>query len=196
MSGSDDIFFKSLRNGQNDPLGEFYKSYRDEFVTWIMNHLGLNIDDAKDVFSDAIIILYEKVASGTLRHEDMSAKLKTYFFSVGRFTGLDKLKSRQRKQRILNEFARHVDQEDDPWLLEDQNEEFREKLSMVQNAMSELKDRCRQILRLFYYDRKSHTEIAEIMDYSNSDSAKRAKHSCMERLRKSVFALESNKLEK
>ena len=49
----------------------------------MLNNNG-NEDDAKDIFQESIIVLYEKVKAGKF---ELSSKLKTFIYSVCSFGG-------------------------------------------------------------------------------------------------------------
>ena len=53
----------------------------------IINNNG-TADDAKDIFQEAMIVLYEKARSGTF---ELSCQIKTYVYSVSRRLWLKKI---------------------------------------------------------------------------------------------------------
>jgi RNA polymerase sigma-70 factor (ECF subfamily) len=71
-----------------------------------------------------------------------------------------------------------VDEPDEP--------EYEESFQLARRALQKLGDPCRKLIELFYYEKKSITEIADEMDYKNPETAKNQKCKCMARLRKLV----------
>ena len=58
-------------------------------------------------------------------------------------------------------------------------EELRE---MVEKLLGQVSERCREILKLYYFDNLSMVEIAERAGFDNENSAKTQKYKCMQRL--------------
>ena len=69
--------------------------YRDNYnmvQSLIINNNG-SADDAKDIFQEAMIVLYEKVRSGTF---ELNCLIKTYVYSVSRRLWLKRLQQMNR----------------------------------------------------------------------------------------------------
>ncbi len=47
--------------------------------------------------------------------------------------------------------------------------------------MEKIQDRCKQLLRLFYFENERMAEIAKKMGFSSEKSAKTQKYKCMEK---------------
>ncbi|HEY1009614.1 MAG TPA: sigma-70 family RNA polymerase sigma factor, partial [Daejeonella sp.] len=52
-----------ILNGSKETLNRLYKSYFPMILQMIVSNNG-NEDDAKDIFQEAVIVLYSKVKSG------------------------------------------------------------------------------------------------------------------------------------
>ena len=135
--------------------------------------------DAKDIYQEALIILYNKAKDENFR---LTAKLSTYLFSVCRFLWMDEIKKRG---KIPTD---KLSEENDPGLHEDMNKELEKEkeLQLAEKAISSLGEKCREILILFYMDRKSMAEIAELLGYSSENTAKNQKFKCLESARKKL----------
>ncbi|MCB0550508.1 MAG: sigma-70 family RNA polymerase sigma factor [Phaeodactylibacter sp.] len=59
-------------------------------------------------------------------------------------------------------------------------------MELMKEGMEGLEERCRTILELFYFERKSMTELAEQLGYANAHSVTEQKRRCMERLNYAV----------
>ncbi len=81
-----------------------------------------------------------------------------------------------RKQKAGAEFylINHI-QEDSPSELSSKES----NLELVSACFDKLGDPCHQLLDLYYYKKKSMDEIAERLDYKNTDTAKNQKYKCM-----------------
>jgi DNA-directed RNA polymerase specialized sigma24 family protein len=67
---------------QNDRLAieTLYQQHYRMVQSLIINNQG-TIDDARDIFQEAMIVLYEKARSGTF---ELNCQIKTYVYSVSR----------------------------------------------------------------------------------------------------------------
>ena len=74
--------------GYRDHLQENYNMVQ----SLIINNSG-STDDAKDIFQEAMIVLYEKVRSGTF---ELNCLIKTYVYSVSRRLWLKRLQQMNR----------------------------------------------------------------------------------------------------
>ncbi|MCB0587363.1 MAG: hypothetical protein KDD06_18845, partial [Phaeodactylibacter sp.] len=59
-------------------------------------------------------------------------------------------------------------------------------MELMRDGMEGLEERCRTILELFYFERKSMSELAEQLGYANAHSVTEQKRRCMERLNYAV----------
>lgn len=51
-------------------------------------------------------------------------------------------------------------------------------LMTTRNAISTLSEKCQKLIKLFYYDEKSMTEISQIMGFNNAVVATSTKYRC------------------
>jgi RNA polymerase sigma factor (sigma-70 family) len=157
--------------------------YRDNYSmvqALIINNNG-STDDAKDIFQEAMIVLYEKARSGTL---ELSCQIKTYIYSVSRRLWLKRLQQSNRYSgEIVN--AEGFVQVDD-----DVEEHVRRDLEfeMMGKAILGLGEPCKSLLHAFYIEKKSMQEIAGSFGYTNAENAKTQKYKCLMRLKKIFFS--------
>jgi DNA-directed RNA polymerase specialized sigma24 family protein len=69
-----------ILNNSEIVLKRLYTTYFPMILQLIINNNG-DEDDAKDIYQEAIIVLYNKIKSGEF---ELSSKLKTYIYSVCR----------------------------------------------------------------------------------------------------------------
>ena len=148
-------------------------------LQFILNNNG-DEDDAKDVYQEAIIVLYNKIKTGDF---ELSSKLKTYLYSVSRRIWLKKLTQQSKKTSNIADF-------EDVLVVEDDLEQHELKdLQFVQmkNALDSLGEPCKTIIQDFYMQGLSMHEICEKFGYTNTDNAKTQKYKCLQRLKKLFF---------
>lgn len=148
-------------------------------LQFIMNNSG-DEDDAKDVYQEAIIVLYNKIKSGDF---ELSSKLKTYIYSVSRRIWLKKLSQQSKKSNNLSDFEDVLAVDEDV----EQHEEKDLQFQKMQAALLHLGEPCKTIIQDFYMNNLSMTDICEKFGYTNTDNAKTQKYKCLQRLKKIFF---------
>ena len=163
---SDDKIIQAIKKGDESALDVLYKKHFRMMAKLVMRNNGTE-DDAKDIFQDALIIFWQKVSSGDLV---LTSKISTYLYSVCQNLWRKEL---VRKARESNEEVERVDEVD-----LDQSE----KIKIIRNCVNQMGDACKQILTLYYFDGLTMNEIAERLDFANSNTAKTKKYKCKQRL--------------
>lgn len=65
-----------------------------------------------------------------------------------------------------------------------------EKAILLQTAYRKLGQKCREVLRLFYYEGKKLDEIQQTLRYDSKDTVKSQKSRCLKQLKEIVGAYE------
>lgn len=169
---------EEIRQGNQDPLFDLYKQYRNHFIKWAMLNYSVNEEEAKDVFQEVIIAFNDKVVSGKLVH--LSADVRTYLFAIGKFHLLNLIKRKKRQVTF-----------DDLQLINvveptENTMESKEEQEFVRETVKKLLDTqcadCKKVLELYYFHELSMDEIAGKMGYKNADVAKKKKYECFKKL--------------
>jgi len=150
----------------------------------VIHNNGTN-DDARDIFQEAMIVLYEKSRSGSF---ELNCQLKTYVYSVCRRLWLKKLGQRQKYIPDMNGIEETVPVDEDVDSHEQRNGEFQ----VMEKALLSLGEPCKSLLEAFYLQKRNMTEIAGSFGYTNADNAKNQKYKCLMRLKKLFFAVYKN----
>lgn len=156
--------------------------YRENFnmvQALILNNNGSS-DDARDVFQEAMIVLYEKVRSG---HFELNCQIKTYVYSVSRRLWLKRLQQMNRYSGAIDSLESEVSVEDD---LEEHNR-VNEEFEVMEKAIGGLGEPCKSLLEAYYLQKRNMQEIAANFGYTNADNAKNQKYKCLMRLKKLFF---------
>lgn len=157
--------------------------YRDNYnviQSLIINNNG-SADDAKDVFQEAMIVLYEKARSGNF---ELNCQIRTYVYSVCRRIWLKKLQQSNRFTSELNGLDSLVPVEEDIEEHSRRDHEF----EMMNKAISNLGEPCKSLLEAYYLQKKNMQEIALSFGYTNAENAKNQKYKCLVRLKKIFFS--------
>jgi len=156
--------------------------YRDNFnmvQSLIINNNGTT-EDARDIFQEAMIVLYENVKKSDF---ELNCQIKTYVYSVCRRLWLKRLQQIGRYSIDVNSMDSLVPVEEDVENHEKRNTEF----EMMDVAISKLGEPCKSLIEAFYLQKKNMQEIADDFGYTNADNAKNQKYKCLMRLKKIFF---------
>lgn len=182
---TDDELLVGLANGSDDVLNQLYRRVFPMVLHFITTNSG-NEDDAKDIYQEAVIVLYEKVRTGSL---ELNCQLKTYIYSVSRRLWLKQLTQRSRylvrdiESPASDEFTNEQIEFD---LIdhEDRNRQF----DLMADSLERLGEPCRTLLEDFYIQHLSMQAITEKFGYTNADNAKTQKYKCLMRLKRLFFS--------
>lgn len=166
----------AIRDGNRGHLGEIYRAYRDEYLSWAAGRFNCSVDELKDSYQYAILVLFKNISEGRL--VELSSNLKTYIFSVGK----------NRLLKVLNQQKKHdnfvMDIVDDSYESLEAQLAFEKDMEVIRASLNELGDPCKTLIQLSYFNQKSIPEVTDIMGYKNSDTTKNIKYKCMNRLKK------------
>ena len=160
-----------------------YKQHFSMVQSLILNNSGYP-DDARDIFQEAMIVLYQKARSGSF---ELNCQLKTYLYSVCRRLWLKRLNQMQRISPEVDNLEETVPVEEELERHEQRNRDF----LVMEQAMNNLGEPCKSLLEAYYMEKKSMVEIAGDFGYTNADNAKNQKYKCLMRLKK-IFSQFNN----
>jgi RNA polymerase sigma factor (sigma-70 family) len=177
MNGA--VLIEQLKKGNKKPLGEVYKAFRSEFVNWATAHFTCTRDEARDIYQAVIITLYDNIQTNKL--EQLSGSLKTYLFAIGKYKILE-------LRRADQKYNLHADVQEMELLdVSDWEKEKKENdLLLVERAMQKLGEPCKTMLELYYLHGMGLEELANHLNYKNSDTIKNLKCRCLNRLRQLI----------
>jgi RNA polymerase sigma factor (sigma-70 family) len=180
----DQELLKGLALNDKKAIETIYKENYNMVQSLVINNNG-TIHEAKDVFQEAMIVLYEKARSGGF---ELNCQLKTYVYSVCRRIWLKKLQQMNRYAIEMENLSETVPVEDDLEEYERKDQEF----LMMEKAIGSLGEPCKSLIEAFYIQRKNMQDIASQFGYTNADNAKNQKYKCLMRLKKLFFAQYKN----
>ena len=175
---SEPLLLRGLARNDKKAIETIYKDNYNLVQALVINNSGSS-EDAKDIFQEAMIVLYEKVQSGTF---ELNCQIKTFFYSVSKRLWLKRL-MQQNRFSISDGHAESVSVDEEMEEHEKRDTEF----TMMERAMNGLGEPCKSLLEAFYMQKKSMQEIASGFGYTNADNAKTQKYKCLARLKKLFF---------
>lgn len=172
-----------LRGLAEDSRQDVETIYRQNYAVveaLVINNNG-SAEDARDIFQEAMVVLYEKACSGDF---ELHCQIGTYLYSVSRRLWLKRLARSKKYTGGIEEIAETVPVEED---MEGHEQRSRE-LGLMEKSLQGLGEPCRSLIKAFYIDRKNMTDIADSFGYTNADTAKNQKYKCLMRLKKLFFS--------
>ncbi len=174
------VLLEGLARNDRKTVELLYKQNYTMVQAYILNNNG-TADDARDIFQETMIVLYEKAKSGEL---ELNCLIKTYVYSISRRLWLKRLQQLQRFGAPVENMEETIPVEED---IED-HERKNEAFGVMEKALGHLGEPCKSLLEAYYIHKKPMQDIADSFGYTNSDNAKNQKYKCLMRLKKLFFA--------
>ena len=151
-----------------------YQQLREPLLAYLQKQ-GARAEEAKDVFQESLLCLYENVREDKFRGQ---SSLQTYLISIARFIWLNQMKRADKLQQIKDQLEpEFIDQSQIRSYLE------RERDRQLAQFMGQLGEDCQTVLRYAFYEEWSAKQIAEAMNYKNEQIARNKKFKCLQKLR-------------
>ncbi|MGN6213884.1 RNA polymerase sigma factor [Parafilimonas sp.] len=176
---NEQLLLKALANNDSKAAETIYKDNFNMVLAFIINNNG-TYDEARDIFQEAMITLYQKAKSESFV---LTSQLKTYIYSVSRRLWLKRLQQLGKTTNGVENFDSVV-VDDDIEIHERRDAE----LGIMHRALNSLGEPCKSLLEAFYIEKKSMDKIALLFGYTNADNAKNQKYKCLMRLKKLFFS--------
>ncbi len=155
-----------------------YRQHRNAFIAWARREFGVDADEAKDAFQDALCAVYEQEAAGRLAQ--FNGNVRTYLFAIGRNHLLTRIRSQAIHGNHLAPYAIHMEGLSHANAQETMERD--EDLEKVRAELERLSPDDKRVLELYYIDRLDMRGIAETMGYKNANVAKKKKCIALKRL--------------
>ena len=177
---NEQALLKGLANNDSKAIDTIYKDNFNMVQTFILHNNG-SYDDARDIFQEAMIALYEKAQTESFV---LTCQIKTYVYSICRRLWLKRLQQMGRYSNQVDNLDETVPVEEDFEIHEKRNAEF----AIMDRAMGSLGEPCKSLLEGYYIKKMGMQELAAEFGYTNADNAKNQKYKCLMRLKKLFFS--------
>ena len=134
---------EGLKKNEDFALKEIYSQNYSIISQFIMNNSG-SIQEAKDIFQDAIIVFYKNVNDINFK---LDCKIRTYIYSVARRLWLNELKAKGRRGGDISDYENFLifnDKQENDFLLKEK------QINIMSESMEILGEPCSTILNDFY----------------------------------------------
>ena len=177
---NEQALLKGLAQNDSKAVETLYKSHFTMIQHFVENNNG-SFDDARDIFQEAMIALYEKVQLDSFV---LTCQIKTYLFSICKHLWLKRLQQMGKYSSPLSENEESISIEMDMGQIEKKDAAF----EIMDRALNSLGEPCKSLLEGYYLNKKGMQELANEFGYTNADNAKNQKYKCLMRLKKLFFA--------
>ena len=193
MKDSDII--RGIRENSETAWRALYAETHDRFLPLIAQLLGRKSEtDCEDIYELAYLDLMDNVKEGKLT-EAGNANVAGYLYTICWRRALRARDRRKVEEKQMQKAARENAEEEaseryspervvgfDPVAEDEADQEAKDKaLAFLDGILDGIPERCRKILRRYYWDNMSLKDIAAAMGLRNDDVAKTTKKRCMDK---------------
>jgi RNA polymerase sigma factor (sigma-70 family) len=171
----DNTLLDNLKNEDNTSFEVLYTFYFPSVAAYITQNAG-SIQDAEDIFQEAIIVLLQKV-----RQPDflLTSSLKTYLFAIAKNLWLKRLRD---NKRIPVENFEKYQQGSERFAFELQTEPTKEQ--RLTSWLTKITEHCQRILRAVFFYKESMGSLMQKMGWKNKHTAANQQYKCIQQLKK------------
>ncbi len=170
----DKDYLEGLLKSDDKVLRAIYKNFSSRISTHIQQQGGTP-EDAKDVFQDALMIIFNKSQSTDF---ELTSSFYTYLFSICKLTWYAKKRKKSRQTVTISDDNALTDSQSIEQELLD-----RESDNIYRENFQKLGAFCQKLLRLFF-EKKNMTEITKALQLKNEHTARNRKYRCSQNLKK------------
>ena len=177
---NEQALLQGLANNDSRAIETIYKQNFNMVQSFVLNNNG-SYDEARDIFQEAMIALYEKTKSESFV---LTCKINTYVYSICRRLWLKRLQQLGKFSGSVDSFEETVSVEEDLEVHQKRNAEY----NIMERALGSMGEPCKSLLEGYYVKKKDMQALAKEFGYTNADNAKNQKYKCLMRLKKLFFA--------
>lgn len=140
-------------------------------------------EDAEDIYQEALIVFYRKANESDFK---LTSSINTYLYSICRFMWMDQSRKQQKQPfvEIQKDFVNETEFSTEV--------EAEGQFKLAEKVISELGERCKELLIQFYFHSKKLKDIAVKMGYNSENTAKNQKYKCLEAAKMKLKAYQTN----
>ena len=175
----DDILLAILSGkGEGKALEQLYSILLPKVKVICRKYKASNID-SYDIFQESIIKLYDYVKLNKFKP---TYSIEAFVVTIAKNKIIDTLRKKNRMSEV------EIDEINTPkdLIIDDDLLVTEEKKKALEHLFSTIGERCKELLLLRKYDKRSMIEICEIMGFSSEDSVKTQTYKCKQKLIKSL----------
>lgn len=161
---TDDKIIALFKAGKRDKA--FAQLYREwPKVRKLVYTSGGTKEDAHDIFQDTLLVLFERLQKDTFI---LNGSLGGFIYITARNLTYKRFRQPERLNIPADE------------QLPDEPAQGPELFHLAEMALQKVTEKCRELFRLFYWEKSSMQEIASRLDLKSEQVAKTQKYKCLE----------------
>lgn len=168
------IIFLIKSDREQEAIDYLYQTVWPGVRAYITKNSG-DAEQAKDIFHDGILNVLMRIKKKKL---EITTDLSGYLFISCK--NLWVRKTLRDKKIVLSEDTLKYEGVEDDYSADSLKNE---KVQLLNKKMAEIGEKCKELLRLTYYEGLSLKEAAVYLGYSSAGTAKSTQHRCKEKLR-------------
>ena len=149
---------RRISNGDSEAVAEFYDQTAGPLFSVAARILG-DTTEAEEVIQDVFLQIWEKAGS----FDPMRGSAFHWSLSIARHRSIDRLRSRQRRARLLDELIKEAPGSP-PQNSQDESTLSAEDSAAVRTALRTLPSEQQEAIELAFFGGKTHLEIAEALN--------------------------------
>lgn len=171
-------------------LKDLYR-YRERCVNLLQVRTNCDQDIAENIFIEAVFTYKKKKNENNLPNKPIN--VKGYLYGICHNLWLKNYDAERKAREAAADVTRYFYDYLPDHITGNNAKMYKESLlSAIQESLNGMGAKCRNIIRLFYYEEKSMTEIAEIMNFKTPVVATTAKYRCFKEFREKAFQARKN----
>jgi RNA polymerase sigma factor (sigma-70 family) len=172
---TDEQILDGILNSDGKVFDFIYRQYYGKVESFLIGKGG-NPEHVKDVFQEAMFVVYKKVQSEGLT---LRCTFSTYLFAVCKNIWMHDLR-KNRYQSIEDSSLANLSEDPEP-----DNEMLEKFMNLFKRHFAELSKDCQKLLKL-HFSRVSLAEIQRIFGYSSEHYTSDRKYRCKQSLYKRI----------
>lgn len=173
-----DVIVQGVQNNDRVVLKKLYEQNFNRTRNYILQNSGTE-ENAKDIYQEAFIAFWKNVRENRFKTEN-SGSLEAYIFTIAKNKWLDHLRMGKSGKNIRIVKLPVMETADTNEAERENDYEY--KLEMAMQAISHLGEECKEMLKQFYFHKRSLRAISEMFGI-NENSARNKKYRCIQQLR-------------
>jgi RNA polymerase sigma factor (sigma-70 family) len=176
----DHQYIEALRRNDQRAIREIYQRYASHAIRWVTQHNG-SIDDARDVFQEAVVALFEKAQKSDFV---LTCPIGALLHLIYSRKWIDRLRQKNKESavRIAEERRYNAEVTDDALSIAESAIAADERQRRLAQTFTQISELCQQLIRLLS-EGLTPKAAAEQLQMNSVDTLYRRKNACMERWR-------------
>jgi RNA polymerase sigma factor (sigma-70 family) len=171
---TDDVLIEQLKIEDNTSFELLYSFYFPTVASFVRQNSG-NLEDAEDIFQEAIIVLLHKVRQPDFA---LTSSLKTYLYAISKNLWLKRL--RGHRHIIVDDFDDYLT-ETDSFTVEIKPEKTKEE--KLETWLSKVTQQCQNILKALFFYNEPMEKLMVKMGWKNKHSAANQQYKCIQQVK-------------